>query len=736
VSEPLSEKTKQRPSAPPEVGERETCTAKVRKVRYSKPDGDFAILELDHLERKEAVIAVGSLAHFQQGERLTLTGRYERHSRFGLQLRVESAYAVAPDTSEAIEEYLLNAKIKGLGPALARKIVKAFGDETLKVISERPERLEEISGLGEQKRAALQEAVKAHAGQREVMVFLHGLNLGAALAGKVWGTYGDATVERVKENPYRLVRDIEQIAFQRADQIARLLGWAPDTVERAEAALEHLLTTAQDEGHACLPRDQLLARATNMIGEYERCEEGLQGGVKRGGLILEERFGAPFVYLSYMALYEDEAALQVKALLRVKRDPLKVKWDQVEQSLGVKLADGQREAVEQAGREGVLLLTGGPGTGKTTTLKALVKLFELHDEKVLLAAPTGRAARRITETSRRDAQTLHRLLDYHPPDNTFHRDAQRPLEGDVIIIDEASMIDLRLFCTLMRAVPARARLILVGDMNQLPSVGAGRVYHDLLASSVIPTIELTEVFRQAQESQIIANAYQVLQGQPLLPPVDPEQEADLYHFAVESAEHGRAMIEQLISDGIPSRFSIAPRDIQVLTPMYRGACGADSLNSALQRLINPDGQALKKGLTLKGNLSCQVGDKVMQLKNLYDKDVFNGDIGEVITAVPTGALVDFEGRIVQYTKEELRTLTLAYACSIHKSQGSEYEAVVIPVLEEHWSMLQRDLLYTAITRGKRLVVIISQARAIQRAILTLNSHQRFGHLIQRLEAGW
>lgn len=722
-------------SIPPPDGV-ETLTAKVRKIRYAKPDGDFAILELDHLHRSEALIAVGALAQFQEGERLTLTGRFERHQRFGLQLRVESAYAVAPDTKEAIEEYLIHAKITGIGPALARKIVKRFGDQTLKIISQEPERLKEISGLGESKRVALQEAVKVQADQRDIMVFLHSLHLGAALASRIWSTYGENTITVIKENPYRLVRDIEMIAFQRADQIAKQLGWAPDSVERAQAALEHLLTCAQDDGHVCLPREQLLLRTAQIIGDHQRCEEGLKQAIAHGRLILEERFGTPFVYLAYMALYEDEAALQVKSLMRVKRSPLAVQWSELEQSLGVKLAQGQKEAVERAAQEGVLLLTGGPGTGKTTTLKALIRLFESHDEKVLLAAPTGRAAKRITETSGREAQTLHRLLDYHPPDNSFHRDAQRPLDGDVLIIDEASMIDLRLFCALMRAIPARSKLILVGDINQLPSVGAGRVYHDLLASSVIPTIELTEVFRQAKESMIIANAYQVLQGEPLLPPVHPEQEADLYHFAVESADHGLSMIEQLIARGIPHKFNIDSKEIQVLTPMYRGACGADRLNQALQKLINPNGQELKAGMTLKGNLTCRVGDKVMQLKNLYDKDVFNGDIGEVMATVPTGALVDFEGRIVQYTKEELRTLTLAYACSIHKSQGSEYEAVLIPVLEEHWSMLQRDLLYTAITRGKRLVVILSQAKAIQRAILTLNSHQRFGHLIQRLEVGW
>ena len=714
----------------------EIIEAQVSRVTYKSPQGHFAILAMDRTDRKEAITAIGPLGDYHKGDRLSLVGRYETHGKYGLQFRVSFANPIPPQDQEAIREYLINAKIKGFGAGRVDRLIERFGDETLQVISEHPERLKEVEGLGQTRIDRLCEVVVSQKNRQETMIFLYDLRLSAIVAARVWGKYQDQTRRVIEENPYQLINHVDYFDFQLADRIARQLGWEAQRIERIQAALTHHLINAQDDGHVCLPRPDLLSRTARFIGSPERCEEALDLNIERGEMISLVERGTPYIYLAELGRLEEESAREVQRLLRQDLPELDYEIEALEKVSGLTLAQAQRDAVRRASQSALLLLTGGPGTGKTTTVKTLIALFETHDLDVKLAAPTGRAARRLSETTQRNAQTIHRLLDYQPQEEDFRRGVDEPLEADVVLIDETSMVDLRLFVALLRALPKRCRLILVGDANQLPSVGPGRVYRDLLHTTHIPTATLTVVFRQAQESQIVANAYQILHGAPLIDVITPSSTArveddkelpDFFNIRAKTSAQAAHLIEQLIVDRIPRRFEIKSQDVQIITPMYRGHCGADQLNLRIQGLLNPKGKAVHKTSPLR------VGDRVMQLKNYYDKDVYNGDTGLIITRHEEGAVVDFEGRVVNYTKEHLSMLNLAYACSIHKSQGSEYPAVIIPCLEEHWSMLQRDLLYTAVTRGQRLVVLVSMANALERAIRNQRSQDRFSHLCTRLQ---
>ena len=703
----------------------ELIEAQVRHITFRSAESDFAICSMDRLDRKEAITAIGPLKSFHTGDRLNLVGRFETHGKYGLQFRVQMAYPIPPNDQEAIREYLVNAKIRGVGAKRVDTLIELFGDDTLKVIIEEPERLHEISGFGSGHIERLQEAVKNQQGRQKVMLFLYELKLSAVIAARVWAQYQEHSKEIIEENPYRLINDIDSFYFEHADAIAKRLGWSADSLERAQAALHEHLIRCYDDGHVCLPSEELRRRALMTIGSQERVEQAINTQMKTKQLIEVTQFHTPCLFQAEMAHLEAEAAREVAALIDKTHQKLSYEMSDLEAISGIKLAEAQAEAIKVASTEGLLLLTGGPGTGKTTTVKTLIALFESHHLDVKLAAPTGRAAKRLSETTERDAQTIHRLLDYQPLEEEFRRGVDLALEADIVLVDEMSMVDLKLFVALLRALPTQCRLILVGDANQLPSVGAGRVYHDLLSAQCLPTVELTHIFRQAQESSIVTNAYQILKGLPLItPPLEPLP--DFFEVKAQNAQQAAELIKALVTERIPDRFKIESREIQVITPMYRGHCGADQLNLKLQELLNPNGRALKTKSQLR------VGDRVMQLKNFYDKDVYNGDTGVIITRHEEGVVVDFGGRVVNYTKENLHMLTLAYACSIHKSQGSEYAAVVIPVLDEHWTMLQRDLLYTAVTRAQRLAVLVTMPSALQRAITHQSSHLRYTLLKDRL----
>jgi exodeoxyribonuclease V alpha subunit len=701
----------------------ETLEGAVLRVVYSAPDGAFAVVRLDVKGREQPVTVTGPLSETTPGEILKLEGRWERHPVHGEQFRATRAIVEVPRSSDGVERYLQG--IKGIGPELARRLVAAFGVGAVEVVEKEPWRAAQVKGMG--KRRAERAAVIAtqRRQEREVMIFLQGLGISLAYAGRIYRTYGEQAIAKVRENPYRLARDVAGIGFFIADRIARGMGIDPASPLRIQAGVLHALGAFGDEGHVFAPRAELARRAAEALDvDATRAAESIAELEREGALIVDgER-----VYLPWMHRAELEIARRVHALLAAPRSPPPPLAD------GGRLSDGQRRAIAQVGAAAVAVITGGPGTGKTTVVRALVESWERARRRVLLAAPTGRAAKRLAEATGRAAQTVHRLLEWGRARDgrrtPFGRDAEHPLETDLLVVDEASMLDLQLARGLVQAVPLGATLLLIGDVDQLPSVGPGRVLGDLIASGAVPVARLTEVFRQSEGSGITENAYRILSGD--VPRA--EERGDFYVVRAEEPERARDLVVRVCGERIPERFGLDPRrDVQVLAPMHRGAAGTEELNRALQAALNPTGDEV----THAGRV-LRVGDKVMQQRNDYDRDVFNGDLGLVAAAqVEEGEAivdVDFDGRRVRYQADDLDALELAYAVSVHKSQGSEYPAVVVTMLMQHFMMLRRNLFYTAVTRGKRLVVVVGSPRAIQRAVEEARVDERYTALTERLRA--
>jgi exodeoxyribonuclease V alpha subunit len=706
----------------------------VLRVVFTAPDGSFAVLRLESAGREEPVSVVGPLADATPGEHLKMEGHWERHPTHGEQFRATRAVVEIPRTAEGVGRYLEG--LKGIGPMLAERLVAAFGTDAIEVVEKDPWRAGQVRGVGRRRaeRAAKDAAAKRQ--EREVMVFLQGLGVSLAYAARIRKAYGDEAVARVRENPYRLARDVPGIGFVVADRIAQGMGIGRDSPLRIQAGVVHVLESLSEEGHVFSPTDQLIARAAEALTvDGERAQAALAELAREGGVIVEGHA----VYSPRLHRAEVDLARRLGALLQADRarPPPMVG--------GERLSEGQRRAIAICGEAGVAVITGGPGTGKTTVVRALVQTWEQAGRTVMLAAPTGRAAKRLAEATGRAAQTVHRLLEWGRPSRDmdgfaragpFGRGDDNPLAAELLVVDEASMLDVQLARGLVTAVRPGATLVLVGDVDQLPSVGPGQVLRDVIASGRVPVARLTEVFRQAEGSGIVENAYRILSGHTPIGSKDPR--GDFFVISAEEPERAREMVVRLCRERIPSAFGFDPlRDVQVLAPMHRGAAGTEGLNRALQAALNPNGEAVS--LPGAGGGMLRVGDKVMQVRNDYERDVFNGDVGVIVGARRDDdddavVDVDFDGRQVRYESEALGELELAYAVSVHKSQGSEYPAVVVPLVMQHYLLLQRNLLYTAVTRGKKLVVLVGSERAIRQAVAEAEASERHTGLRARLQA--
>jgi exodeoxyribonuclease V alpha subunit len=707
----------------------------LERVQFANEENAWSVVKIGLVDRREPITAVGNLLGVQPGENLRLTGRWVHDKRFGEQFQVESFQTVVPATLVGIERYLGSGLVRGIGKVMAERLVRRFGLDTLDVIDRRPERLFEVEGIGRVRSERIQKAWVEQRAIKDVMVFLQSHGVATSHAIKIFKRYKERAIAVVRENPYRLATDIFGIGFQTADNIARNLGVAPTSPARSRAGVLHVLGALADEGHVGGARSDLVERTSTLLEvDGARVEAALAPLVQEGEIVVEPRADdTEAVYL--MPLHTAEAGI-AELVIRLVRSPRRALSIDVERAIAwfeerhrLTLAAEQRRAIHLAIDQKFLVLTGGPGTGKTTLINAIIQILDKKGRTVLLAAPTGRAAKRMAETTGHEAKTLHRLLEWSPKAKAFVRDPANPLEADVVIVDEASMLDTVMAYSLLRALPATCQVILVGDVDQLPSVGPGSVLLDLIRSNAVAVVRLSRIFRQAEQSRIVVNAHRVNQGEmPLIKADDPS--SDFFFIEKSEPEEILATIKTLVEERIPRKFGLHPtRDVQVLTPMHKGLLGAATLNAELQALLNPEGPSVTRGTRV-----FRVGDKVMQIRNNYDLDVFNGDIGRIasIDDIERTVTAVFDGREVSYEEAELDELTLAYACSIHKAQGSEYPCVVIPLHTQHFVMLKRNLLYTAITRGRRLVVIVGTKRALSTAVKNSETVTRFTGLARRL----
>lgn len=697
----------------------------IEKVVYRGENG-FAVARVS-TGAGAPITAAGRLDDVVEGDVVKLEGEWVTDPRFGRQLKVASCTRSMPTGAEAAERFLGSGLVKGVRGRTAKKIVETLGAETLQVILEKPEKLAEVKGLGKKKRQEIAEGVKKALESRAQESFLRGLGLGPGVTSRIVGKYGEQSRRVVEEEPYRIARELDGVGFLTADRIARTRGVPVDDPGRLAAGIAHVLAEASDgRGDSCLPRAELVARAAKLLGvdDHGRIEGALEAARGDGTVAVDEIDGGEHAYLPVLLSAERGTAHALGGVAGSERPGSSA----LAAGGATKLTAEQQAAVERTLGAGLSVITGGPGVGKTTVTRALVDALVARGEKVLLAAPTGRAAKRLEEaTGGREAKTLHRLLEWNPRTGTFVHDAKDPLEAGTVIVDEASMLDIRLASALTRALPPRAALVLVGDQDQLPSVGAGNVLADVIASGVATVSRLTQVFRQAQASRIVANAHLVRTGElPDLAPPAPGELEDFFFIEKEDAEGARDAILRVVAERIPKKFGLDPkRDVQVLAPMRKGACGSQALNEALRARLNPKARS---------DRPLSLGDKVMQIKNDYDRDVFNGDVGEVVALETNGELkVRFEGKEVVYDRGGSSALVPAYCVTVHKSQGGEFPAVVIPVLMEHWVLLARNLIYTAMTRGRKLVVLVGQKKALARAVSNAEGGEtRRSHLATRL----
>ena len=716
----------------------EVLAGLVERVTYHNSDNGFCVLRVKARGHRDLVTTVGHAATISAGEWITASGIWLNDRNHGLQFKAHFLKTSAPSTIEGIEKYLGSGMIRGIGPVYARRLVRQFGTEVFDIIEATPERLREVEGIGAVRAARITSGWADQKTIREIMVFLHQHGVGTARAVRIFKTYGTDAVQVMSENPYRLARDIRGIGFRTADTIAEKLGIEKTAMIRVRAGISYALTEAMGDGHCGLPRADLIGLAEKLLEVPTPLVAGaLLEELDEKTVTADSVDEADCIFLTGLYLAERGIAEQLKRIRAGRLPWTEIDADKalpwIEQKSGLTLAASQAQAVRLALRSKAMVITGGPGVGKTTIVNSILRILAAKGVRLLLCAPTGRAAKRMTEATGMEARTIHRLLEFDPKSFGFKRTEENPLDCDLLVIDESSMVDVMLMQSLLKAVPSNAALLIVGDIDQLPSVGPGQVLADIIASGAVPVVRLTEVFRQAARSKIITTAHAINAGHmpDLSPPTDA---ADFYFVPAAEPEQAVSRIVELVARRIPRRFGFDPiRDIQVLCPMNRGGVGARSLNIELQAALNPAGEKRVE----RFGWTFAPGDKVMQIENDYDKDVYNGDIGTIDAVdLDEGEVsVDFDGRAVTFAFGELDTLVPAYAATIHKSQGSEYPAVVIPVMTQHYAMLQRNLLYTGVTRGKKLVVLVGQKKAVAIAVKNVSGRRRWSKLAEWLASG-
>ncbi|MEW6078843.1 MAG: ATP-dependent RecD-like DNA helicase [Thermodesulfobacteriota bacterium] len=715
----------------------------IDRITYTDPESGFTVARMKAQGHRELVTVVGNFAAVSPGEVLSMKGQWDHHSKFGEQFRVSEYTTEAPATVEGIRKYLGSGLIDGIGPVMAERITDMFGPETLNIMAADITQLRRVSGIGDKRIEMIRAAWDEQKGVRDVMLFLQSNGVSTGYAIKIVRAYGGDAIKVVTSDPYRLASDISGIGFTIADRIARKLGFAKDCGPRIRAGVLYVLNHLADEGHVYFPYRRLVEKSMEMLEVDHPAVAAALEELKESRDIIMDTLDPPdeeagekdrAVYLSIYYRCETGIAAFLTNLMKGRKIVREIDADKaltwVQRELAMEFAEKQIEAVKTACREKIMIITGGPGTGKTTIIRAIVKIFLALKARPLLAAPTGRAAKKMKEATDHEARTIHRLLEYSLAKGGFQRNTDRPLDCDLLIIDESSMVDTVLMYHLLKAVPPSAVLILVGDVNQLPSVGAGNVLRDVIGSGAVPVVALNEIFRQARQSRIIVNAHKIING--IIPETRRDSDdSDFFFIEEPDPEKVLEIITALVKERIPRRFNLDPvDDIQVLSPMHKGVIGTASLNQRLQAALNPP-----EGNAVRGGEGFALHDKVMQIRNNYDKEVFNGDIGRIVHIDHDArqVTVDFDERKVAYGFSELDELVLAYAISVHKSQGSEYPAVVIPLLTQHYLLLARNLVYTAVTRGRSLVVIVGTVKALAIGVNNNKTSLRYTGLRRRLE---
>ena len=718
---------------------------RIEKITYSDKESGFTIAKVKVDGQVEPVTVVGKLMSPVPGVILKMKGEWADHPKYGRQFKVIDYKTAVPATVCGIKNYLGSGLIKGLGPVMAGRIVKKFGIKTLDIIENKIEKLADVDGIGGKRIAMIKTSWDEHKNIRDVMLFLQTYGVSTGYGVKIFKQYGNRSIDVVRENPYCLATDIFGIGFTIADSIAEKLGFSKDSELRVKAGILYVLNHLADKGHVFYPYELLVIECVKTLQVNRKIvADAIDTAAGEGKIVIEdiddaiEEFRAynKAVYLSKFHFCETRIAFLLKRLVCSPKSIRNINADQalkwVQKQLDIIPAKNQEAAIRAALQNKAVVITGGPGTGKTTIINAMIKIFAGLKTKIMLAAPTGRAAKQMSETTGHNAATIHRMLKFSVQKGGFQKNEKNPLNCDLLIVDEASMIDTILMHHLLKAIPAGATFILVGDVNQLPSVGPGNVLSDIIKSGIMPVIELSEIFRQARGSRIIINAHKINRG--IVPDIRAQDSLglrkDFYFIQQEDPEKVLEIIIELVKKRIPSRFGFNPiEEIQVLTPMHKGVIGAENLNAKLQTALNPG-----KDMVISGNRNFKVNDKVMQIKNNYEKDVFNGDIGRIIGISTTDreVIISFDGRKITYRFTDLDEIILAYAVSIHKSQGSEYPAVVIPVLTQHYILLQRNLIYTAVTRGINLVVMVGTLKALTIGVTNDKTQKRFTYLRYRL----